>query len=171
MLENDETYADEVELVEAMSDFGEYAATYFTGESTGENPVLPELKEADVTYLESQKAEIMEDEDSIYYASSLLLKTDTILRHYFTENVEGSAQKGNLYYIDSEGIPAHKLGEEIVTTVERADGESVSIKYNPLSYAYIALTRDSVDESIANLMHAMYLYYQAAQDYRAETGN
>ena len=109
---------------------------------------------------------ITEDKDSIYYGSSLLLKSDTILRHYFTEYVEGATQKGNLYYIESEGIPAHKLGDKIVTTI----GDIV-IDYNPLSYAYTALNRDDVKDELKSVMRAMYLYYEAAQEYHEEMTN
>ena len=38
------------------------------------------------------------------------------------------------------------------------------ITYSPLSYAYIALSRDKVD-NLTNLMRAMYQYHQAAQTY------
>ena len=150
-------------LVEAMADFGNFATAYFADETTGETPELPELPELtadDMTYLEGNKGVVTEDEDSIYYGSSLLLKSNTILRHYFTEEVEGSTQKGNLYYIDSEGIPAHNLGKELITRVG-----DMEISYNPLSYAYIALSREGVDEELKSVVHAMYLYYQAAQAY------
>ena len=149
------------ELVEAMSDFGDYASAYF------EDGNLDETSE-----MEAVTAETLEEfegtfpENSVYYGSSLLLKSNTILRHYFTEEVEGSTQKGNLYYIESEGIPAHNLGKEIVTEVG-----DMEITYNPLSYAYIALSREDIDENLKSVMRAMYLYYQAAQDYLEETTN
>ena len=160
---NKDEFQNEIALVETMSDFGDYASAYFADESvegTPALPTLPELTTEDLTKLENNKGVITKDEDSIYYGSSLLLKSDTILRHYFKEKVEGSTQKGNLYYIDSTGIPAHKLGEMVVTKVG-----DMEITYNPLSYAYIALTREGVDEDLKSVMHAMYLYYKAAQEY------
>ena len=147
------------ELVEAMSDFGDYASTYFAEETLEETA---EMKAVTAETLEEFEGTF--PEDSIYYGSSLLLKSNTILRHYFTEEVEGSTQKGSLYYIESEGIPAHELGKEIVTEVE-----DMQITYNPLSYAYIALSRDDVDENLKSVMRAMYLYYEAAQDYLEAT--
>ena len=152
--------------VEAMSDFGDYASAYFTDGNAGATPELPELTEEDLGYLATMQAKIADDKDSIYYGSSLLLKSDTILRHYFTEEVPGSTQKGSLYYIDSEGIPAHELGEERVTEVG-----DIEITYNPLSYAYIALTREGIEESLTSLMRAMYQYHQAAQAYLEATPN
>ena len=160
-------YSEEViELVEAMSDFGDYATAYFTDGNAGATPELPELTEEDLGYLATMQAKIADDKDSIYYGSSLLLKSDTILRHYFTEKVPGSTQKGDLYYIDSEGIPAHELGKERVTEVG-----DIEITYNPLSYAYIALTREGIEESLTSLMCAMYQYHQAAQAYLEATPN
>ena len=147
------------ELVEAMSDFGDYASTYFADET------LPETEEMKAVTSETLKEfEATLPEESIYYGSSLLLKSNTILRHYFTEAVEGSTQKGSLYYIETEGIPAHNLGKEIVTAVG-----DMEITYNPLSYAYIALSREGIDENLKSVMRAMYLYYQAAQTYKDAT--
>ena len=150
-----------VELVEAMSDFGDYATAYFAEGTIAETPEMEKVTE---DTLASHVGEV--SENSIYYGSSLLLKSDTILRHYFTEEVPGSTKKGDLYYIDSEGIPAHNLGKELVTEVG-----DIEITYNPLSYAYIALSREGIDEELKSVVHAMYLYYQAAQEYKVVTNN
>ena len=149
------------ELVEAMSDFGDYATAYFADEDMTETPEMEK-----VTSETLEKYEATLPENSIYYGSSLLLKSNTILRHYFTEAVEGSKQKGNLYYVESEGIPAHNLGKEIVTEVE-----GMTITYNPLSYAYIALSREGIDENLKSVMRAMYLYYEAALEYLSVNTN
>ena len=151
-----------IELVEAMSDFGNYASTYFKSGTLAETE---EMEAVTADNLEAFKGTL--PEDSIYYGSSLLLKSNTILRHYFTEKVtEDAVQKGDLYYIESEGIPAHELGKEIVTRVG-----DMEITYSPLSYAYIALSREGVDENLRSVMRAMYLYYEAAQAYKDATTN
>ena len=113
---------------------------------------------------------ISENSKAVYAGSSLLLKSDTILRHYFTKEVEGSTQKDDLYYIESEGIPAHELGEMFDTIVEVGDEEFV-ISYSPLSYAYRVLNSTDADEKLQNVMRAMYLYYDATQAYKAENQN
>lgn len=146
-----------IALVEAMSVFGDYATAYF---GNGKLDATSEMEKVTSDALQIYQATILEGKDDIYQGSSLLLKSNTIIRHYFTEEVEGSIKKGNLYYLDSEGIPAHKLGDELVTTVG-----DITIKYSPLSYAYNVLSRDGYDESLTSLIRAMYLYYQAAQDY------
>lgn len=153
---NSVNYSEEtIELVEAMGDFGDYTAAYFADKVLEETPEMNAVT-AEVL---AQYQGILPT-DSCYYGSSLLLKSDTILRHYFTEEVTGSVKKGNLYYIDSEGIAAHQLGRETVT---KTDG--IEITYNPLSYAYQVLSQDSVNENLENVVRAMYLYYQAAQEY------
>ena len=159
ILNNEEDYSEKtIELVEAMRNFGDYAETYFTGGSTAEIP--EEMLAVTSETLAKYAGTFKETEDSTYYGSSLLLKSDTILRHYFTKEVEGATQKDDLYYIESEGIVAHLLGTNIVTKIG-----DMEITYSPLSYAYIALSRENVDENLVNLMRAMYLYYEAAQDY------
>ena len=165
ILDGNGSYSEKtIELVEAMSEFGDYATAYFADETIG---AAPEVTEEELTDLATHQGVISNDSNNCYNGSSLLLKSNTILRHYFTEKVtEDAVKKGDLYYIESEGIPAHKLGEEIVTEVG-----GMEITYNPLSYAYIALTREDIDDNLKNLMHAMYLYYQAAQAYLEPTTN
>ncbi|MBR5565557.1 MAG: right-handed parallel beta-helix repeat-containing protein [Roseburia sp.] len=155
------------DLVKAMSDFGDYASEYFAEGNIDEIP--EEMLAVTSDTLKDYQATLPENKDSIYYGSSLLLKSNTVLRHYFTEEVEIEGyevvQKGNLYYIETEGIPAHELGEYITTTVETTGGNNMTITYSPLSYAYIALSRDGVSENLTTLMRAMYLYHQAAEEY------
>ena len=156
IFDNSGSYTKEIKLVEAMSNFGDYATAYFAGETIDE---IPEVTEEELADLAAYKGTF--PEAGSYYGSSLLLKSNTILRHYFTEKVtEDAVKKEHLYYIESEGIPAHKLGEYIVTEVG-----DMTITYSPLSYAYIALSREGDADNLTNLIRAMYLYYQAAQDY------
>ena len=168
ILENSGSYYEEtVELVEAMSDFGDYAATYFAEET---KDVTPEMAAVTSETLSTFAAALPVND--IYYGSSLSLKSETVLKHYFTERVEVEGyevlQKDGLYYIEHTGIPAHKLGDSITITV---NGD-MEITYSPLSYAYIALSRGDVEESLTSLMRAMYLYYDAAQNYlEASTNN
>ena len=163
ILNNDEEYAQEVvELVEAMSAFGDFAATYFAEGTIAETPEMEKVTE---DTLASYAGSV--SENSIYVGSSLLLKSETVVRHYFTEAVEGSTKKDDhLYYIEYTGIPAHELGEKIETTVG-----DITISYSPLSYAYAALSNDDVDENLKSLMREMYLYHTAAQNYLDATTN
>ena len=176
VLKTDEKYKDQqklLTLVENMSNFGDYAIAYFANGAIEETT---EMKAVTSTALENYQATLPTDNSNIYYGSSLILKSDTILRHYFTKEVKVAeagykvGEKNGLYYIQSEGIPAHELGNSKtihVTTIE--DNKEIEITYSPLSYAYIALSRDGVNENLRSLIRAMYLYYQAALDYKGTT--
>lgn len=175
VIKTDEKYKDQqklISLVEKMSDFGNFATAYFANGAIEETT---EMEAVTSTVLEKYLATLPTDNSDIYYGSSLILKSDTILRHYFTKEVKVAeagykvGEKNGLYYIESEGIPAHELGNSKtvhVTTID--DNKEITITYNPLSYAYIALSRNGVDENLRSLMRTMYLYYQAALDYKNE---
>lgn len=165
-------YSEEtVKLVEAMSNFGEFANAYFGDITLDETADMEKVGTSD---LAGYNGAISGDDDNIYAGSSLLLKSNTIVRHYFNVNVPNSTPKdtpdGKLYYIDSEGVPAHKLGENTETKVE-VDGDEIRISYSPLSYAYRVLNDDIEDEELKSVVRAMYLYYQAALDYKAQNAN
>ena len=163
-------------LVAETIEYGDLAAKYFDVESTVE-PMTDDAKAALRANLETALEEIESNipTKDTYFGSSLLLKSDTILRHYFTKEVRVAEEgykvetKGNNYwYVESEGIPAHLLGEpKTVTVTTVVDGEEtpemIKITYSPLNYAYIAL--NSGDEKLIKLMGAMYDYQQAALNY------
>ena len=89
------------------------------------------------------------------------------MRHYFkvANGIDvsdyGFTEKDGYYYKEITGISADKLGTAQSVTV---DGYTVS--YSPLSYAYAVLKSDSTDESLKNLVKALYLYEQAAEAYK-----
>ena len=174
IFENQEEYTEELALVEAMSNFGKKATSYFAEESVGE---IPSVTSEELSTLDDYQAVIFGNENRIYYGSSLLLKSDTILRHYFREKVTvvetgyTVKEKGNLWYVELEGIPAHELGIPKIITVTTTAGDTITIEYSPLSYAYIALSREGVAKNLTSLMRVMYLYHQAAQDYLVEKIN
>ncbi len=85
-----------------------------------------------------------------YYASSLLLRSQTILRHYYTKAVEGSTPKNGFYYVDEE-IPAHRY--------------SSLDKYCVNDYIYKALSNSDSDANLKNLCVALYNYGKAASMY------
>lgn len=168
--EHEQDFQNELALVESMSNFGDYAATYFDGETSEATDAMKDVEASDLEIYQGTLPK-----ENIYYGSSLILKSDTVLRHYFTKPVKDSegndsVQKGNVYYIQTKGIPAHELGKNVEMTVATSEG-NVTISYSPLTYAYIALSRAGVDESLKNVVRAMYLYYQEALSYLELTSN
>ena len=172
-------------LVDTMSDFGGFATAYFSKNSVTDESMLNKIEGVTTKELSDYalaEGDIPENRE-IYYGSSLLLKSDTELRHYFTEEVRvvsvtvggedvvsskyaiKEKQGTSLYYLEYTGIGAHELGQKITVTVATIDdGEELTIVYSPLTYAYITL-EDETDEALADLMRAMYLYQKAAQAY------
>lgn len=101
-----------------------------------------------------------------YYGSSLLLKSDTFVRHYFkvasgTDTTIFTGKKNGYYYIDSASIPAGKLGE--VQTTKVGTG---SVEYSPLNYVSTVLDSESADDNLKNICKALYLYDNSAKDYQ-----
>ncbi len=150
-----------ITLVKAMLAYGDYASAYFNGEILAATDTLNTVTAEALKAFEGVVRNGTDETEGIYYGSSLLLKTEVILRHYFTEEVAGSVQKGSLYYIDIPNIAAHKLHMNTETDVN-----GMIIIYSPLSYAYKVLSSETTDESLKNLVKAMYLYNQAAVAYK-----
>ena len=89
--------------------------------------------------------------DDDYFGSSLLLRSETVLRHYYTENAEGRTEKDGFYYVD----------ETVDPTKFAATGT-----YSVNDYIYKALTSEKADENLKNLCVALYKYGVAAENFK-----
>ena len=154
-------------LVNAMAGYGDYAKAYFNNENLDANT---EMDAVTADTLASFDKQISGDlpEGITYYGSSLLLESNTTMRHYFkvAEGTDVSAlsfsgSKGNYYYIDIPNISAEKLG-----TIQNVTIGSCTISYSPMSYAYAVLSSKNTSESLKNLVKSLYLYEQAAEAYK-----
>ena len=154
-------------LVNAMAGYGDYAKAYFNNENLDANT---EMDAVTADTLASFDKQISGDlpEGITYYGSSLLLESNTTMRHYFkvAEGTDVSAlsfsgSKGNCYYIDIPNISAEKLG-----TIQNVTIGNCTISYSPMSYAYAVLSSKNTSESLKNLVKSLYLYEQAAEAYK-----
>ena len=154
-------------LVNAMAGYGDYAKAYFNNENLDANT---EMDAVTADTLASFDKQISGDlpEGITYYGSSLLLESNTTMRHYFkvTEGTDVSAlsfsgSKGNYYYIDIPNISAEKLG-----TIQNVTIGNCTISYSPMSYAYAVLSSKNTSESLKNLVKSLYLYEQVAEAYK-----
>ena len=154
-------------LVNAMAGYGDYAKAYFNNENLDANT---EMDAVIADTLASFDKQISGDlpEGITYYGSSLLLESNTTMRHYFkvAEGTDVSAlsfsgSKGNYYYIDIPNISAEKLG-----TIQNVTIGNCTISYSPMSYAYAVLSSKNTSESLKNLVKSLYLYEQAAEAYK-----
>ncbi len=124
-------------------------------------------------------------EDSLsgiqYCGTSLLLKEDTTLRHYFIvsgdindysfkvgDEILVPLQKEftNYYYIEISNISADRLGD--MKTLEVSDGTNkLSLSCSALSYCNKVLGSDSEsNQNLKNLCAVIYYYYRAAVLYK-----
>ena len=154
-------------LVNAMAGYGDYAKAYFNNENLDANT---EMDAVTADTLASFDKQISGDlpEGITYYGSSLLLESNTTMRHYFkvAEGTDVSAlsfsgSKSNYYYIDIPNISAEKLG-----TIQNVTIGNCTISYSPMSYAYAVLSSKNTSESLKSLVKSLYLYEQAAEAYK-----
>lgn len=120
-----------------------------------------------------------------YYGSSLVLKSGTDIKHYFTpapsisvENYTCKDSNGNIYEVVASGsyiyvrvlnILAHNLGNNVALTLYENDTAVGTISYSPMSYAYAVLSKYGAGEkdTLRNVAIALYDYYENAKAYRA----
>ncbi|MDE5854452.1 MAG: hypothetical protein K2H19_05255, partial [Ruminococcus sp.] len=168
ILLNPDNYDDKtVKLVREMLYYGQTADLYFSSSIIKSDSGLDKVTADNLTEFEKQISGELPDGIE-YYGSSLLLESNTTVRHYF-KAAKGTAviaydfsgYKDGYYYTDITGIPAGMLG----TPQEKKIGDW-SISYSPMSYVYSVLNSDSTDKNLVNLCKALYLYQQAAEAYQ-----
>ncbi|MGN0585377.1 MAG: GLUG motif-containing protein [Ruminococcus sp.] len=165
-------------LAEAMKAYGIAADAFFAPDG-----IVPEISDFDVSALDAYGFTKGETPEGIsYYGSSLILESETTVRHYFrlaegydinnftftvgVEEVTPVAKQG-YYYIDIKNISADKLGTAHTVSI---GGTPVISGYSALSYAKTVLNSDAADENLKNLVKALYLYNRAAVEYNVKTG-
>ncbi len=156
-------------LADSMSAYGNAAKAFFSNGTVAEQTIADDLSVYDFT--------VAMPEGISYYGSSLILESETTIRHYFKlaegqnianfaftvdgESVEPDAKQG-YYYIDIQNISAKKLGTSFSVSV---NGEEVITNYSALSYVNKVLDSDSTDDNLKNLVKALYIYNQNALAY------
>ena len=156
-------------LADSMSDYGDAAKAFFSNGTVAEQTITDDLSVYDFT--------VAMPEGISYYGSSLILESETTIRHYFKleegqnianfaftvdgESVEPVAKQG-YYYIDIQNISAEMLGTAFSVSV---NGEDVITNYSALSYVNKVLDSDSTDDNLKNLVKALYIYNQNALAY------
>lgn len=167
-------YTDAVPLVKAMLNYGTNAQIYFdyrTDDLANKN-----LSESDKVLEEvnlwSYMPKITGKEAGVRnHGVSLTLNSETELNIYFAiedeENipdfcVDGKSvtpiKAGDYYKIKIANISAQNLDEEYVVTVG-----GLTAKYSAMSYGYMAMYTQ--DDTIKNVIRALYAYNQAANAY------
>lgn len=178
----------ERELLQALENYGAYAQLYF-GRNT-ENLANADLQDTDVSKVTAEMLTGYEKTVSgsvtgiVYYGSSLVLRSQTVIRHYFRLE-SGHAIGGytfrnetagtvlnpvsvgsqNLYYVDIPDLKANALNTVYTVSVQNGNGESEQLVYSAMSYAYGVLKESYDTEALQNLMRALALYSDKAERY------
>lgn len=170
-------------LIEAMVNYGSYAQIYADYNADklavggGEN-----LKSVDDVTLDAYTYTPNEKEINVQFAgANLSLLSTTTLRMYFKiTNVEAESvtftyggkalektQSGDYYYVELVGIPANRLDNDCVVTVN--DGtNSFNVTYTPMAYCANIINRETTEtrtESLKNLIKALVMYNREADAY------
>lgn len=175
---NTADYTDCINLINEMYNYGQYSKHYFENAAIAPNPDLSDVEvNISNSYTPVKKGSVS---GITLEASSLLLESNTTVRHYFkladgasitdyTFTVNGAKvtpnEKNGRYFVEVDNIIARSLGKLDKTIVSTAN-ETMVITYSPLSYVKLALeNRADSDPELALLVKALYRYYVAAADY------
>ncbi len=167
MANEPEKYEKEQKVVAALSSYGSSAQQFFAGQNVAETE---EMQAITATTLEESKATIANTppEGITYNGTSLILESNTTIRHYFEVTSEELAQtyqmmpaSNGLYYLEQNNINAQELNTPVSVSIG-----DFTIAASPLSYAYAVLNSDATDANLKNLVKSLYLYYQAANKYQ-----
>ena len=167
-------------VVNAMSDYGSLAQAYFQYNEENRAAVVGDVDAVTEAELAPYEAKLTEGKATgvTYAGSSLVLRSGTVIRHYFTID-EGSVgdytfkigsktvtpvetEKG--WMIEIPDVYARYLGKMYTIKVSSSDGTILTLKYSALSYAYKAV-QDNTDPGLVKLVKALYLYNRAACAY------
>ena len=185
ILQNEKMYSEEVvAAVKAMLNYGASSQRYF-------NYKVNELANASLSVEDQDVAKdpsvfdayAPSKEGSLtglnYYGSSVSLKDDMMISHYFTlddgalitdyqATINDSSitlLKSNQFYrIDLENIYAKNLDHPYVLEIHNGQ-DTMTITYSVLGYAYLVLQDSTSSDSLKDIMYAMYEYNQAANAY------
>ncbi len=185
--------ADLESLARAVAVYGYYANELFGYYELAPHTLFDSSGMQDVTAQSLAQSEPVlsnTDGEINYVGSTLVLRTKTAIRHYFTlpegktiDNYtfalgEGESAeyltpvlKGRYYYVEIPDIPSAELGDETTVTVLNGEDTAVSTwRYSALSYAYLVLGiyengGTDVSAELADAVKALVLYYYSAAEY------
>lgn len=178
---SNEEYAKAVDLVKAMLNYGAYseialtdvASSNINSSLTDEEKTLAELPD-----LSKYKYAVSGTSDKVKYSGSLIsLKTETVIRHYFTVadgvnaeeltfTVNGNAvtpvKDGRYYRIDIANVNAKNLDVNYQVNVD-----GLTLDYSVLSYVYSAISSSSISNSVKDSVKALYHFCIETKKYAA----
>jgi len=158
-------------LAFAMKHYGWCSEYYF---SDGKAGMMPEVNAVDYSLLNCEGKTTGELPSGVTYAgSSLMLESNTSIRHYFNisnnsaldfrldgENVRLN-EKDGLYYIEINNIKPTELDKKHTLEIAETD---FKLEYSALSYCKKVNSKSS-NRALKSLADSIYWYNAAAKDY------
>lgn len=172
-------YTKAAPLVKAMLNYGANAQLYFGNNLDNLANDTEYMTDADKAlnehlYLGDYEFTLYGSEEGVtYYGSSLSLKSETAIKHYFTAvegvdvasltvTVDGEAEKlvksGEYYMLKIDDILAQNLDDSFTVQVG-----GITLSYSAFSYGNTAL--GTTKDTLKNLVRAMYAYNAEANAY------
>lgn len=167
-----------LDLMEKMVNYGAASQIHFSykADDLANNFLAnkPDYSQVTITGFDSRG--VQGTERVKLYSASLLLTSETTLRLFFNGQVSVTLEgkplqvkyRSGLYYADIVGIAAKDLDKDVTVVIN--DGtETASITYNPMTYcqAIQNSAAGTYTDKMQNLVRALYLYNQSADDYFA----
>ena len=115
-------------LAEAMLQYGAYAKAYFEGTALAPTAAMEAVTADTLSELMPGSSGTL-PEGITYYGTTLLLESNTVLRHYFrvepgfdVSQYAFTGSKGNYYYIDTAGISVNRFRIPVSVSVTEQTG-------------------------------------------------
>ena len=165
------------DLVKAMLNYGAKAQSYFTVNT--DNLANAGYEETQFTPLPEMDTDVQisgEVDGISFYGASLLFRSRTDVRFYFSGDVTGltftvagwentltPVQKDGLWYVEVGGINPQNLDKNYTVIVTDTEGNTLSVTYGPMNYMVRKYATGA--DSLKELLLSMYNYHLAARDY------
>ena len=157
-------------LVKAMLNYGAAAQNYFNY-NTGNlaNTGFESTEEVEIPAVDTSNIVSGNVNGITFYGASLVFESKIAVRFYF--NVTGNISdysfsagtpvaKDGRYYVEIANINPQDYANPVSVTVN----DTLTVNYSPLTY--ISRMANSENAAMAQLVKAMYQYYQAAVEYQ-----
>lgn len=158
--------------------YSEIALTDVTSSNINSSLTDEEKTLAEVPDLSKYKYAVSGDSDKVKYSGSLIsLKTETVIRHYFTVadgvnaeeltftvngNTVTPVKDGRYYRIDIAGVNAKNVDVDYKVEVD-----GLTLNYSVLSYVYSAINSSSISDSVKDSVKALYCFCLETKNYAA----
>ena len=170
---NSTAYSSAVPLVKAMLNYGAYTQIFFEYEGTLANASLTEQEKTlgNVVIPNPDYSSANLPTGVSFIGSTLMLKSETILMLYFESNNDLTFACGD-YDVVSSGSEGYKIAQivgisakDLLNSFTLTVNGTGTVVYSPMNYCYNVLNSTTTSSDLKNVIKALYLYSQAAQNY------